>query len=185
MITSSDPNCKTSGLNGFCYECYYSYYYNSQVGKCVSVNPLCQTWNYLGYCFSCFPGYILKGTQCVLNTTGSISSSSGTTRTGGSSASSSSSPSTSLSSSSTSSEVQTSGSSSSSNGQVTLINSDPNCKTPNLNGTCSLCYNSFYYDFINAKKCVSVNPLCKTWNSLGYCLSCYQGYSLSMNSCVI
>lgn len=158
--------------------------------RCVSVNPLCQTWNYIGHCFSCFPGYVLNGTQCVLsnasgNNGGSSSSNnlSGVSSSTSSTTTSSSTSSTGSSSSTTS--VQISGTSSTGNGQITINNNDPNCRTPNFDGTCSLCYNTFYYDSVNLKRCVSVNPLCKTWNSWGYCLSCYQGYILSLNNCVI
>lgn len=185
------------GTNGICYECYYSYFYNSQSSRCVPVNPLCQTWNYLGYCFSCFPGYLLSGTQCVVGSSASGNAGSGPSTTssnqaGGSTSSSSSSSSTISSNSSSSSTgststtgVQTSGTSSTTNGLVTIINNDPNCRSPNSDGTCSSCYNTFYYDSVNAKRCVSVNPLCRTWNNLGHCLSCYQGYLLSLNNCVI
>ncbi len=76
---------------------------------------------------------------------------------------------------------------SSSNSVITgsVMGSDPNCKTPNSDGSCSLCYTSFYYDSISARRCVSVNPLCQTWNNLGHCLSCYRGYNLFNNNCVI
>lgn len=65
--SSSDPNCRLLGSNGVCSECYYSYYYNTQTGLCVSVNPLCSTWNKLGFCLSCYPGYSLFNNQCVVS----------------------------------------------------------------------------------------------------------------------
>jgi hypothetical protein len=177
--SQSDINCKYPNINGGCFECYYSYYYNTSTGRCVSVNPLCQTWNYLGYCFSCFPGYALSGTQCIVSSSSTTGTAVNTgllsTTTSGSSNSSSTSSTT---------GVQISGNTSTT-GQVTVINSDPNCRTPNQDGTCNSCYNTFYFDSINAKRCISVNPLCRTWNTQGYCLSCYQGYLLSLNNCVI
>lgn len=128
------------------------------------MNPQCQTWNSLGSCLSCFTGYVLSGTGCVIGQNDQTSSNSSTSNIY---------------------KTTTNPSSSSISFSSSSFSSDPNCKTRNLDGSCSECYNSFYYDSISAKQCVSVNPLCKTWNSWGHCLSCYQGYDLFNNACFI
>ncbi len=170
------------------------------------MNPQCATWNRFGSCLSCYQGYRLSGIECLIDSQ-SLSKNSQSSSLGqyGTQPSSlgqspqlsnqiSQPPSLSLSSgvlnlgiSGTSGSSDSSGSLSNLNAVITgsVMGSDPNCRTANSDGTCSQCYNWFYYDSINARRCVSVSPLCKSWNNLGNCLSCYQGYNLFNNNCLM
>lgn len=173
ILVISDPNCRTTGSNGICVECYYGFYFSTTNGNCVAVSPQCLTWNSQGHCLSCYQGYVISGTQCLISGSYGSQSSSGSSGYGSSSGSGSSGS----QSSSTSGTVINTG--------VNLISSDPNCKVQNTDGSCNECYYSFYYDSSSTRKCISVNPLCRTWNNLGNCLSCYQGYNLTGSNCVI
>ena len=158
LLINSDPNCRTRGSNGMCSECFFSFYLNPLNGLCVPVNPQCLSWNQVGHCLSCYQGYVLSGTACVVGSTVFSNSSA------------SQNPSTGVSA-----------------GVIvtTTVSSDPNCRSQNADGSCSQCYQSFYYDSVSTKRCVSVNPLCRTWNNFGHCLTCYQGYILFSNTCII
>lgn len=51
----TDPNCRKPDVSGsFCSECYQSFYFNSTLGKCVTVNPLCKTYTGSNQCTSCY-----------------------------------------------------------------------------------------------------------------------------------
>jgi len=93
---SSDPNCQVPGIgNNGCQQCYFSYYFNSTLQKCTTVNPLCQTWTNQNLCLTCYGGYSLTlSGSCVVTGSGSSTSSTSTASTSNSGTSSSSSSTT-------------------------------------------------------------------------------------------
>lgn len=63
-----------------------------------------------------------------------------------------------------------------------------NCQTPNQDGTCSLCQNSFYVD-PNTKKCIAVPTAnlitgCLQYNQQFACNYCNTGFTMSMGTCI-
>jgi hypothetical protein len=169
---SSDPNCQVPGIgNNGCQQCYFSYYFNSTLQKCTTVNPLCQTWTNQNLCLTCYGGYSLTlNGNCVVTGSGSSTSSTSTTST---------------SNSGTSSNANSgSGSTTVTQTATSSISSDPNCQVPSNNG-CQQCYFSYYFNS-TLQKCMTVNPLCQTWTNQNLCLTCYAGYSLTLNgNCII
>jgi hypothetical protein len=89
---SSDPNCQVPGVgNNGCQQCYFSYYFNSTLQKCTTVNPLCQTWTNQNLCLTCYAGYSLTlSGNCIITGSGSSTSSTGNSGNSGTSTSSSS-----------------------------------------------------------------------------------------------
>jgi hypothetical protein len=133
-------------------------------------------------CLRCGTGFLLNtaGACVTQTTTTSPSSNIGNVGIFGSTSS------TSQPASTNSGSAFNSGSSFSSFGSQSssVVNTDPNCQTPNSDGSCSQCYFRYFYS-PNTRQCTVVNPLCATWDRFGSCLSCYPGYRLTGTSCLI
>lgn len=51
-----------------CTECSQGFIFNS-LKLCVLINPLCKTFDkQTGACTSCYTGYVVKDTNCVVDT---------------------------------------------------------------------------------------------------------------------
>lgn len=130
----------------FCSLCYNYYYFNRQVGKCITANTNCRTYNEYNWCTSCFDGNMISSNgDCIYdpNYKGTVITTGATGATGTTGTTSSSGATSTTGTIKTGTTGITGTTNANTNTNTVISNSDKFCSN-NTNGLCFKCYKGYY-----------------------------------------